>query len=198
MKCEYCGRALSPEDWQCPGCGAPVEFNKEKRQEEETEKKEQAQYEKRKSKSTYMGGPNYNNYYENYKPVDRGNPLHISKYGNFMVRCVAEFVDLFIVALICEFIPGIEEMNWLIYMLYGGLCNSAVFHGATIGKRLMGLKVVDINFEELSIGRSIAREFSKFLSWIIIGFGFIMIMFSKRRQGLHDHIVGTFVIKARG
>lgn len=201
MQCEYCGRALKPGEWQCPGCGAPVEQTKETKQDIEQEsqaaKKQQAQKE-----SEQRTTPNFNKYYENYKPVqDNGRPIHISAYGGFWVRAVAYWIDLIVCGAVFGALDGIigadESIILILYACYYIVCESSICNGATLGKKVMGLKVVNADFEAISINQSIIRTLAKIVSWITMCFGFVMIMFSKRRQGLHDHISNTYVIKTR-
>ena len=196
MECEYCGRALKPGEWQCPGCGAPINQNKEKadsQKEESTQKTAQAN-----SNKANMNGPNYNRYYEQYGSVDRGRPLHISAYGGFFRRGIAQMIDFCIIGFIYEMIfPHTHAMIWLIYVAYHALGDSRIFNGATLGKKIMGLKVVDENFEILEVSQSVKRAVSKIISWWIILLGFIVIIFSKRKQGFHDRIARTLVIRTR-
>lgn len=66
---------------------------------------------------------------------------------------------------------------------------------ATIGKRAMGLKVCDMNGERISFGRATGRYFAKIISGIILGIGYLMVIWSDKKQGLHDQIAGTLVTK---
>jgi uncharacterized RDD family membrane protein YckC len=66
---------------------------------------------------------------------------------------------------------------------------------ATIGKKMLGLKVTDENGERISFGRANARYWSKILSSLILLAGFVMAAFTEKKQGLHDKIAGTLVVK---
>jgi len=66
---------------------------------------------------------------------------------------------------------------------------------ATIGKRIMGLQVVTANGGKVSFGQATVRHFMKFLSLFSAGFGFIMAIWTKRRQALHDIPCECFVIR---
>jgi len=65
---------------------------------------------------------------------------------------------------------------------------------ATPGKLAVGLIVVDRNGHALSIKQAVVREFSKILSALPLGMGFIMIAFSKERQALHDRLAESYVV----
>jgi uncharacterized RDD family membrane protein YckC len=66
---------------------------------------------------------------------------------------------------------------------------------ATLGKRALGIKVVDLEGRRVSFGRATGRYFSKILSGLICDIGFIMAGFTERKQGLHDMIASTLVVR---
>lgn len=80
--------------------------------------------------------------------------------------------------------------NWLYY----ALLESSAKQG-TLGKIVLGMKVVDYNNQRISFTRATGRYFSKIISAIILMIGFIMIAFTARKQGLHDMIARTIIIK---
>jgi uncharacterized RDD family membrane protein YckC len=65
---------------------------------------------------------------------------------------------------------------------------------ATVGKILLGMKVTDLAGNRIDFARASGRYFSKILSSILL-IGFIMIGFTERKQGLHDMLAGTLVVK---
>ena len=66
---------------------------------------------------------------------------------------------------------------------------------ATIGKKMVGIKVTDENGERIGFGKANARYWSKILSALILFVGFVMVAFTEKKQGLHDKIAGTLVVK---
>ncbi len=69
--------------------------------------------------------------------------------------------------------------------------------GQTIGKIIVGIKVVDISSRKHpSFMIAIVREtFGKFLSGIFFVLGFLWILWDKQKQGWHDKLANTFVVK---
>jgi uncharacterized RDD family membrane protein YckC len=67
--------------------------------------------------------------------------------------------------------------------------------GQTPGKMAMGIKIVAADGGPIGLGRAIIRYLCYIVSAVILYLGFIMIAFDKRKQGLHDKIAGTFVIR---
>jgi len=60
---------------------------------------------------------------------------------------------------------------------------------------LLRMKVTDMNAEKVSFKIATVRYFSKILSGIILGIGYLMIGFTKNKQGLHDKIAQTIVLR---
>lgn len=66
---------------------------------------------------------------------------------------------------------------------------------ATVGKKLLGLKVTDLRGNRISFWRALGRYLAmSFLSGILL-IGFIIAAFTEKKQSLHDLIAGTTVIK---
>lgn len=65
----------------------------------------------------------------------------------------------------------------------------------TLGKRLVGIKVVDQHGRRLSFSRALARTTTKLTSYGALGLGFLWIAFTKSRQGWHDQAAKTFVVR---
>ena len=66
---------------------------------------------------------------------------------------------------------------------------------ATPGKKIMNIYVADVNGKKLSIGRVILRFFGSVICSMILGAGFVPILFTKERTGLHDLMAGSRVYK---
>jgi len=67
---------------------------------------------------------------------------------------------------------------------------------ATPGKMVVSAKVVDAKTgATLSVGQSIGRYLGYFLSLLPLGLGFIWVAFDARKQGWHDKLAGTVVIR---
>jgi len=62
---------------------------------------------------------------------------------------------------------------------------------ATVGKRLFGMMVTDLQGRRTSLGRASARYFGK-----ILVVCFLWILFTEKKQGFHDLIAGCLVVRA--
>ncbi|KKW06565.1 MAG: RDD domain-containing protein [Parcubacteria group bacterium GW2011_GWA2_49_16] len=66
---------------------------------------------------------------------------------------------------------------------------------ATIGKKLLGLRVVSEEGTPLSLGKIAFREtIGKLISAVILFIGYLMVAFTSKKQGLHDKMVGSVVL----
>jgi uncharacterized RDD family membrane protein YckC len=76
------------------------------------------------------------------------------------------------------------------YVVFTGSC------GQTPGKMLLHLKVVRSDGSAMTYGRAALREIlGKFVSGITLGVGYLMVVFDARKQGLHDKIADTCVLR---
>lgn len=66
---------------------------------------------------------------------------------------------------------------------------------ATVGKRMLGTKVVDLEGSRISLARATGRHFAKIISGLILMLGFLMAAFTERNQALHDMIASTLVVE---
>lgn len=79
----------------------------------------------------------------------------------------------------------------------GGYLVACTAGGQTIGKWLMGIRVVDVDRSDiLDVGRSLLRT----LIWVVLavpaGLGLLTALLSDDRRGLHDRLSRTRVVRA--
>jgi uncharacterized RDD family membrane protein YckC len=89
-------------------------------------------------------------------------------------------------------IPILIVLIQLFFWLYYATMESQ--KQATLGKMALGIKVTDTSGGRISFARASARHFAKIISIIPIGFGFFMVAFTDRKQGLHDMIAKCLVV----
>ncbi|MCL4256318.1 MAG: RDD family protein, partial [Anaerolineae bacterium] len=75
---------------------------------------------------------------------------------------------------------------------------SGAYSGQTFGKMIVGIRVVRQNGQPLRISDATLRAFGYLLSSISIWAGFLWALMDEKRQGWHDKIAKTLVIKTRG
>ncbi len=81
-------------------------------------------------------------------------------------------------------------ISWLYYSLM-----ESSQRQATLGKLAAGIKVTDLNGNRISFLQATGRYFAKILSGLMFGIGYLMIIFTEKKQGLHDILAGTLVVR---
>jgi uncharacterized RDD family membrane protein YckC len=137
----------------------------------------------------------------------------VSQYAGFWKRFAAYFIDciliyavffltLFVIGGVGTYLRESEEAAgilvtllllvgvWLYYALF-----ESSHHQATLGKMALGIKVTTMDGQRISFGQASARFWCKIISGLILNIGYIMAAFTEKKQGLHDIIAKTLVVK---
>lgn len=85
--------------------------------------------------------------------------------------------------------------NIFLSLVYFTVCYST--KGQTLGKKIFGIKVISVDEEALNFATGIIRYIGYYISALLLLVGFIIIPFTKEKQGLHDKLAGTIVVKVR-
>lgn len=80
--------------------------------------------------------------------------------------------------------------------IYGSLSEASEKQG-TIGKRLLNIKVTDLDGRRLSLSNSFGRNAAKIFSVVTLFIGYLYSFLNRKQQCLHDLISNTLVIKDR-
>lgn len=146
------------------------------------------------------------------------------KYATFGQRFAAQLIDTILLVLLQWMIGGalgyfigqsmaddyangyvtIEEVTqkanaWALIVgiavswLYFSLFESSEKQ-ATPGKMAVGLVVTDLSGNRLGFGQATGRHFSKIISSITLGIGYLAPLWTEKKQALHDAISGCLVI----
>jgi len=102
--------------------------------------------------------------------------------------------DSSIVTSLSNFISGF--IGFSVNLLYFTLFWSSKFQG-TPGKILLGLKIVDANGNKISYSTALIRYISTIISSLLLGIGYLLIIFDGKKQALHDKFASTYVIKVK-
>jgi len=130
-----------------------------------------------------------------------------TKTAGLLVRTIAKILDFIIIAVAVELVPKAGFYAALAYLLIG----DGLFDGGSLGKKLIGLRVVSADsFKPCSFRDSILRNgllgigflFYKilWLGWIFVAivsaFEFIILLGSKNRMRIGDEFARTIVIES--
>lgn len=139
--------------------------------------------------------------------MDGGRP------AGFWIRAVALVID-FVVFILVESSLGVaarrvwgagvrdattlQSMIFLFTLLFAALYVTLLHAatGQTIGKMLVGVRVVLVDGQRLPIGVALLRFFAYGFSCLPFGFGYVMAGLRRDRRALHDLVAGTRVERA--
>lgn len=122
-------------------------------------------------------------------------------YSGFFRRFIASIIDIFVIVLLFVFILLIAEtlngtflyiLFFLSMWIYFASQESSIRRG-TVGKQAMNLIVTDLNGNRISFIQATKRFIIKILSAIPLFAGFLTILFTSKKQALHDIIAKTVI-----
>jgi uncharacterized RDD family membrane protein YckC len=96
---------------------------------------------------------------------------------------------------------GVFGLLYLAASLLAGMTYFTWFHGIggrTPGKILLGLRVIQASGDPMTPGVAFLRWVGYLISGPVFCLGFLWIAFDGRKQGWHDKIAATLVIRERG
>jgi uncharacterized RDD family membrane protein YckC len=117
----------------------------------------------------------------------------------FLTRLLATIIDVVLVAIVTTIIGnvlgggGVGFILGLAYYLYFW---SSYGHGQTLGKRALSIRVVKTDGTELTLVDALIRYIGLVVSCIPVFIGVIWVAFDANKQGWHDKIAKTYVVKA--
>lgn len=137
-------------------------------------------------------------------------------YASFWKRVAAYIVDIFIYTILCfiigqvlGFIVGpVRSLSSVFVLLVSGVsilfstvCYLFYFvyteaspAQATLGKRLFGLKVTDLEGKRISFARSLGRNLGTLISTLTLWIGYLMCLWTQQKQCLHDKMADCLVL----
>ncbi|MEM8562123.1 MAG: RDD family protein [Pseudomonadota bacterium] len=135
-------------------------------------------------------------------------------YAGFWIRLGATLIDTLVFMLVFSIpltlIYGVdywqsEAMSngfWDVLLTYVAPIALTIWfwvrYLGTPGKMMLGLSVVDADTGgPISIPKAVGRYLGYFVSTIPFLLGFVWIGFDKRKQGFHDKLAGTVVVRGR-
>jgi len=88
----------------------------------------------------------------------------------------------------------IQLSMYLFLLLYNAICEASPMEGS-VGKKICGLVVVDQDGDGINLGVALFRSLGKILSIYLWGLGTFSIFWTEGKQGLHDILAKTYVVR---
>ena len=146
---------------------------------------------------------------------DSARPERHGDYAGFATRAIAITIDLLIIGVMVSAVTLAgqllmdafnateltQKLFRLILLAVGFLIPNLytilllMLAGQTLGKALLGLKVVGIDGGRIHLGMAIRRQIGYYISALLF-LGYFWVLIDKRRQGWHDKMAKTFVVYA--
>jgi uncharacterized RDD family membrane protein YckC len=126
--------------------------------------------------------------------------------AGFWIRAAAYIIDAIGLGILSSILNGIlrldpttggSGLNLLIGLVYFVVLWSSTGHGQTLGMRVLNLKVIKTDGSELTYTQAAIRYVGLIISFAVLAIGVIWVAFDADRQGWHDKIAGTYVIKTK-
>ena len=148
------------------------------------------------------------------------------RYGGFWRRYVAYLIDKIVLYLVSLFLivvgsialghsgvsisrimetgdlprgMGLFAAIYAVTMLFTDMIYFTWFHGSvgqTPGKMLLGLRVIQASGEKMTFGLAFLRWVGTLVSALFLWLGYLWIAVDWRKQGWHDKIAATLVVRA--
>jgi uncharacterized RDD family membrane protein YckC len=127
----------------------------------------------------------------------------------FVLNCIVMTGGFAVIFLVVSMFQGSDAGNafatFLMLIMYGLMVavpwlyyarQESGMKMATIGKRAVGIQVIDMDGYPISFLRATGRHFGKVLSGMFCAFGYFMALFTEKKQTLHDMLAACVVVKA--
>lgn len=135
-------------------------------------------------------------------------------FAGFWLRAAAFVIDGVLLSVVFSIVEGIlanllgvfsGDDVWLSWLFLGssGLVLTWLWYAAfessdwqaTPGKKLLRLKVTTLQGEKVSFVRALGRQVGKVVSNFLLGLGYVLAAFTRRKQALHDLFANTLVLR---
>ena len=119
----------------------------------------------------------------------------------FWTRVLATIIDAVLVGIVSQVLNTIvggsatNGLNFLIGLAYYLYFWSSYGHGQTLGKRALSIRVVKTDGSELTLVDALIRYVGLIISCIALFIGVIWVAFDANKQGWHDKIAKTYVVR---
>jgi len=130
-------------------------------------------------------------------------PKDLASVGSRLLSFIIDnFILIILMLLVFRIISADAETIDRISSLLGGLINFAYFlyffsNGQTPGMMAMKIKLIGTDGTyPIGYSKGFLRYWGLQISGLVLCLGFLWILIDKKRQGWHDKIAGTYVVKA--
>ncbi len=144
------------------------------------------------------------------------------EFAGFWRRLGAYFIDFIALSIVSSILAPFQWFGFVVFWDAGNIFNSHVWpappylvfgnllslligvayfvafwvwRGQTPGKMALSIKLIRSDGSKVTLGAALLRYLGYIVSSVIFFIGFIWIAFDSRKQGLHDKMADTYVVK---
>lgn len=116
--------------------------------------------------------------------------------ASFSKRLIALIIDALFLGSIIKFVYTISPILASIVSLAYFICLDASHYQGTLGKQLMGLKIIDSKDVKISYPVALIRHLLKMISVICLGIGYLPLLIGKKneKRAFCDMLTNTRVV----
>jgi uncharacterized RDD family membrane protein YckC len=122
------------------------------------------------------------------------------QYASPWKRLAAFLIDLPVLLIVGGIVwilfPQFKGLEYLACWLYFAALESSQLQ-ATLGKKVLGLKVTGLQGDRVGFWWASGRYFGKLIAVISLGAGFAPMFFTEKKQGFHDYVAGCVILDQR-
>jgi uncharacterized RDD family membrane protein YckC len=89
---------------------------------------------------------------------------------------------------------GGSGLQTVFFILYEALL-IAYWNGQTIGKKVMGIRVVSAGGALVPVGMAFVRSVMKIVSGVVLMLGYLWMLWDPNKQTWHDKVAQTYVVR---
>jgi uncharacterized RDD family membrane protein YckC len=112
--------------------------------------------------------------------------------ATFWERLGAMFLDVVLVSILATIVGGLP---WGLLVALAYFAGMWAWKGTTIGGIVLGLKVARMDGQPVTFSVSLVRALAAAFSSVVLFLGFLWIAWDADKQGWHDKIAGTVVVR---
>ena len=128
-----------------------------------------------------------------------------SEKVGFLTRALALIVDTILLGIVNAVLSAVlfegdlgrgQALSTILGLAYYVYFWSSAGGGQTLGMKALGIKVIKTDGSALSVTGGIIRYVGLIIAFLCFFIGVIWVAFDANKQGWHDKIAGTYVVKA--
>jgi uncharacterized RDD family membrane protein YckC len=133
----------------------------------------------------------------------------IDMNAGFLIRVLSGLIDISVILIAISIRSHVFRVifGWPIEVAFSNILDPLILcfyyicmhaeYGQTVGKMVLGIKVVSVSDKPMNYEKSVARFVGFIISLLPFGLGLLAVGVTKTNRGIHDFIAGTQVVRIK-